>query len=47
MPAMAVRVQEKVQPGMSEEEVTAAIADYRTKKAASQPNVSAVEKGAG
>jgi len=30
--------------GVSEEEVTAAIADYRTKKAASQPNVSAVEK---
>lgn len=30
--------------GMSEDEVTAAIADYRTKKAASQPNISAVEK---
>lgn len=30
--------------GMSEEEVISAIADYRTKKAASQPNVSAVEK---
>lgn len=30
--------------GMSEEEVTAALADFRAKKAASQPNVSAVEK---
>lgn len=30
--------------GMSEEEVTAAIADYRTKKAASQPNVAELEK---
>lgn len=30
--------------GMTEDEVTAAIADYRTKKAASQPNVSAVVK---
>lgn len=29
---------------MSEEEVTAAIADYRTKKAASQPNVVELEK---
>lgn len=30
--------------GMSEEEVTAAIADFKTKRAASQPNISAVEK---
>lgn len=30
--------------GMSEEEVTAALADFRAKKAASQTNVSAVEK---
>lgn len=30
--------------GMSEEEVTAALADFKAKKAASQPNVSAVEK---
>lgn len=30
--------------GMSEEEVTAALADFRAKKAAQQPNVSAVEK---
>ncbi len=30
--------------GMSEEEVTAAITDFKAKKAASQPNVSAVEK---
>ncbi len=30
--------------GMSEEEVTAALADFRTKKAAQQPNVAAVEK---
>ena len=32
------------QQGMSEEEVTAALADFRAKKAAQQPNVSAVEK---
>lgn len=30
--------------GMSEEEVTAALADFKAKKAASQPDVSAVEK---
>lgn len=30
--------------GMSEEEVTAALADFKAKKAASQPNVSEVEK---
>lgn len=30
--------------GMSEEEVTAALADFKAKKAASQPNVSAVER---
>lgn len=30
--------------GMSEEEVTAALADFRQKKAAQQPNASAVEK---
>lgn len=30
--------------GMSEEEVTAALADFKAKKAASQPNISAVEK---
>lgn len=32
------------QQGMSEEEVTAALADFRAKKAAQQPNVTAVEK---
>lgn len=30
--------------GMSEDEVTAALADFKAKKAAQQPNVSAVEK---
>ncbi len=30
--------------GMSEDEVTAALADFKTKKAAQQPNVAAVEK---
>lgn len=30
--------------GMSEDEVTAALADFRAKKAAAQPNVAAVEK---
>jgi hypothetical protein len=30
--------------GMSEDEITAAIADYKAKKQASQPNVSAIEK---
>lgn len=30
--------------GMTQEEVTAAIADFKQKKAASQPNISAVEK---
>ncbi len=30
--------------GMSEEEVTAALADFKAKRAASQPNISAVEK---
>lgn len=32
------------QQGMSEEEITQAIADFKTKKAANQPNVSAIEK---
>ncbi len=30
--------------GMSEDEITAAITDYKTKKAAQQPNVSAIQK---
>lgn len=30
--------------GMSEEEITTAIADYKTKQKANQPNVSAIEK---
>lgn len=30
--------------GMSEEEITAAIADYKAKKKANQPNISAIEK---
>lgn len=32
------------QQGMTEDEVTAALADFRAKKAAQQPNVTAVEK---
>ncbi len=32
------------QQGMAEDEVTAALADFRAKKAAQQPNVTAVEK---